>query len=188
VGYGKYPKIILALAIRNADEVYIVDIDEVSRKAAKKDGGSAVDVRSKVSKAMLKVMDIIILTSRAAGSMISLTLKAKELNDDVKIYARAAMTEHIVVFESAGAEYVFSPEVDCAASLSGKVIQYKFDTTAIPLKNGQLLFHPGDIKISGVKYRQVLASYQEKDGKTKYFDKLRRGSNSFNLEFVQFKN
>jgi Trk K+ transport system NAD-binding subunit len=187
VGYGKYAKTLLSSAMRNADEVYVVDPDDEARKEAKKAGGAKVDVKGKVTRSMLEVMDIIILTSRAAGSMISLTLQAKELNSDVKIYARASITDHIDVFEAAGAEYVFSPEVDCAATLSSKVIEYEFKAQAIPFKNGQLLFHSGDIRIPGTEERKVIASYRAKDNKTVYNGKLRRGPKNFNLEFVRFR-
>jgi len=187
VGYGKYAKSILHAATRNADEVYIIEDDEDLRKEAKKAGRADVDVRTRASKSLLEIMDIIILTSRAAGQMIALTLRAKELNDDVKIYARAAIAEHIDIFESAGAEYVFSPEVDCASNLSSKAIEFEFDAQSVPFKNGQLVFHRGSVKIRQTSRRFVLASYQDSDGPTTYFDRLQPGPTSFNLEFVQFK-
>ena len=102
--------------------------DEEKRKEAKKAGGAKVQVRPKASKDQYKEADIVLLTTRDAGNMLALGLHAKNLNPNVKLYARATMAEHTDIFEAAGADFVFSPEVDCAMQLTSFVINQIFHT------------------------------------------------------------
>lgn len=186
IGYGDYAETILSPILSNSDEVVIIDIDETRRKVAKKAGGSKVEVRHRASKEQLKKADIILLTSRSAGHMLAIGVEAKTVNPNIKLYARATMAEHTQIFEKAGADYVFSPEVDCAVELSSTVISNIFNTQAIPFANGQLLFHSGSTKIKKVSKRQTLATYNNKKNKTKYFGKS-GGKGEQILEFVEFK-
>ncbi|OLS29353.1 MAG: Calcium-gated potassium channel MthK [Candidatus Heimdallarchaeota archaeon LC_2] len=186
IGYGDYAETILPSILSNSDEVVIIDTDESRRKLAKKAGGVKVEVRHRASKEQLKKADIILLTSRAAGHMLAIGVEAKTVNPNIKLYARATMAEHAQIFEKAGADYVFSPEVDCAVELSSTVISNIFNTQAIPFANGQLLFHSGNTKIKKVSKRQVLASYNSKKNETKFFGKY-GGKESQTLEFVEFK-
>ena len=187
VGYGDYAETILSPIISNSDEVVIIETDEERRKIAKKAGGSKVEVRHKVTKDQLRKGDIMLLTSRSAGHMLAIGVEAKTVNPDIKLYARATIAEHTQIFENAGADYVFSPEVNCAVQLSSTVISNIFNTQAIPFANGQLLFHPGNTTIKKISKSYVLATYNSKKGKTQFFGKKSTKNTDQILEFVQFK-
>lgn len=187
VGYGDYAETILSPIISNSDEVVIIETDEERRKIAKKAGGAKVEVRHKVTKDQLRKGDIMLLTSRSAGHMLAIGVEAKTVNPDIKLYARATIAEHTQIFENAGADYVFSPEVNCAVQLSSTVISNMFNTQAIPFANGQLLFHSGSTSIKKISKSSVLATYNSKKGKTQFFGKKSTKKNDQILEFVQFK-
>lgn len=187
VGYGDYAETILSPIISNSDEVVIIETDEERRKIAKKAGGAKVEVRHKVTKDQLRKGDIMLLTSRSAGHMLAIGVEAKTVNPDIKLYARATIAEHTQIFENAGADYVFSPEVNCAVQLSSTVISNMFNTQAIPFANGQLLFHSGNTSIKKISKSYVLATYNSKKGKTQFFGKKSMKNTDQILEFVQFK-
>ncbi|MHA2098084.1 MAG: NAD-binding protein, partial [Candidatus Kariarchaeaceae archaeon] len=187
VGYGDYAETILSSILSNSDEVVIIETDEERRRIAKKAGGSKVEVRHKVTKDQLRKGDIILLTSRAAGHMLAIGVEAKTVNPNIKLYARATIAEHTRIFENAGADYVFSPEVDCAVQLSSTVISNIFNTHSVPFANGQLLFHTGNTKVRKVAKSHVLAVYNSKKGKTEFFGKKSNKNTDQILEFVQFK-
>jgi voltage-gated potassium channel Kch len=187
VGYGEYAESILPTTIKHADEVVVIEKDEELRRKAKKDGGAQVQVRPRPSKDQLKVVDILFLTSKAAGSMLTIALEAKQLNKQVKIYARSAMTEHVDIFQASGSDFVFSPEVDLAVQLSSKVIDLSFNTQAIPYANGHLLFHDAKVPIKHVKKRQILAVYRKSKDATEFFSKKSKKQGDIVLEFVTFK-
>lgn len=119
--------------------------------------------------------------------MLALCLRAKSLNPKVKVYARATISEHTPTFENAGADFVFSPEVDCAVKLSSIAINKVFQTQSVPFANGQLLFHTGGVKIKNVKKSNVLAVYKSKKSKTEYFGKKSKNKEDTVLEFVTFR-
>ena len=187
VGFGEYAETILPSILSNSDEVIVVDIDDERRKLAKSIGGSKVDTRGRPSKEQMKNADIVLLTSKAAGHMLALAIEIKNINQRAKIYARASISEHTSIFETAGADYVFSPEVDCARTLSSTAINNLFHTFTIPFSNGQLLFHPGEINVKNVKKRHVLAVYKNFKGKTEFFGKRSKKTGDQVLEFIQFR-
>ncbi len=63
----------------------------------------------------------VIAVLRATEKNILAILTAKEINPDLKVYARCSRTEYVKKLKKAGADFVFMPELTCAEEIVQKL-------------------------------------------------------------------
>jgi voltage-gated potassium channel len=124
-GGGRVGRHLVDLFIKNKMPYVLVDIDENTVRTLKRHKYDVVEAdvteEETLKKANIKEAKALIAVLPEIEKNIVLALTAKEMNPQIKVYARAEHEELVNRLRKAGADYVIMPEVICAENIMQKI-------------------------------------------------------------------
>ncbi|HLC55572.1 MAG TPA: NAD(P)-binding protein [Candidatus Nanoarchaeia archaeon] len=124
-GGGRVGEHIAELLVKQKKRFILIEKhSDLSENLMKKDfailKGDALE-ESTLLKANIKQAQAVISVLPETEKNILVTLTAKELNPEIKIYSRADKKEYVKKLHKAGADFVSMPEYTCAEEIVGKL-------------------------------------------------------------------